>query len=84
MAISMDEHRLREMMRRQQVDVLEFRYDGAGATFEIARRACAHCDSVEVCLTWLGSDTSEMAPEFCPNRRLFEQFRLELDLPERD
>jgi hypothetical protein len=66
--------RLREMMERQGVDVLEFRYDGVGATFETARRACADCRSIDACLGWLSAEASGK-PDFCPNRNLFERFK---------
>lgn len=69
------EHCMRDMIRRQRVDVLELRYAKAGATFEKARRVCGQCNSVDACLVWLASDNAGQAPDFCPNKRLFERFR---------
>jgi hypothetical protein len=68
--------RMREMMRRQQVDVLEFCYDEVGATFERARGACEQCVSVDACLNWLAANRGTGTPAFCPNDQLFGQFRV--------
>jgi hypothetical protein len=62
------------MIRQQRVDILELRYNRAGATFETARRACEQCASADACLVWLESNEAGRAPDFCPNRRLFARF----------
>lgn len=67
--------RLREMMRRQQVDLLEFYYDKAGATLSAAEGACEYCESVDACIKWLRSESSTSEPRFCPNSQLLERFK---------
>lgn len=70
--------RMRAMMKRLDVNLLELCYDGLGATFETARHACGQCASADACELWLGSGQSAEAPEFCPNLTIFERFNGDL------
>jgi hypothetical protein len=67
--------RLRDMMRRLDVDVLEFRYDAFGATVEQARQTCERCSNVDDCIDWLTFTQGQAEPDFCPNLEAFERFR---------
>ena len=66
--------RMRQMVRRLDVEILELAYADLGATYTKAGDICLNCKSVTECLRWL--DAAETArPSFCPNLELFERFR---------
>jgi uncharacterized protein DUF6455 len=68
--------RMRAMMRRRRVDILELHYDDVGATLERARERCGQCANVGACLDWLEAKSSPGAPDFCANDQLFRRFRV--------
>ncbi|MGD9967121.1 MAG: DUF6455 family protein [Hyphomonadaceae bacterium] len=74
MAATPPEGPMREMIRQLGVDVLEFRYNKAGVTFAGARRTCEQCANIDACRAWLAFGEIAQAPEFCPNRSLFQRF----------
>lgn len=65
--------RLRGMMRRLDIDLLEFAYARVGAVYDEARRSCRACPSTVRCRTWLASASDE-PPLFCINLSRFERF----------
>lgn len=67
--------RLRAMMRRLDVDLLEFAYARLGAVYDEARRACEACPNSARCRTWLAGASDE-TPLFCINLSRFERFSL--------
>jgi hypothetical protein len=65
--------RLRQMIRRLDVDLLELSYAGLGAEYEAARKACLTCPNIARCRRWLDAG-SAAAPLFCINLSRFERF----------
>lgn len=67
------DRRMRRMMRRLRVDVLELAYARLGGDIEEARTACLACPNTPACRLWLNADSPER-PTFCPNLGRFERF----------
>jgi hypothetical protein len=61
------------MIRRLDVDLLEFAYAGLGVDYDEARRACLTCTNTARCQHWLDTAPAE-APLFCVNLSRFERF----------
>jgi hypothetical protein len=67
--------RMRAMIRRLDVDILELAYAGLGGVRAKARKTCLSCENATECARWL--DVALQAgerPTFCPNLPLFERF----------
>jgi Family of unknown function (DUF6455) len=65
------------MMETLGVDPIAIRRDSATSWFQ-ARTRCIECANVDECRRWLASpncDEADQAPEFCPNRLLFNTSR---------
>lgn len=76
MTLSMPEDRdarLRGMIRRLKVDVLELAYAKVGATYGAARQDCLECAHTSACQSWIESGTRAQ-PTFCPNLHRFEPY----------
>ena len=68
--------RMHEMMDRLSVDGAALAREGQGHAYAEARKRCLTCGTSDQCLRWLDNRTlASEAPEFCPNVRLFEQFK---------
>lgn len=67
------DERMRGMIGRLKVDVLELAYANVGATYGAAREACLTCAHVAECQVWLMS-SAQARPTFCPNLAHFEPF----------
>ena len=67
--------RMREMIQRLDVDMLELAYAGLGGVFADASKVCASCENAVECSRWL-NDAAERGdrPAFCPNLALFKRF----------
>lgn len=68
------------MMERLQVDAVELARSRRGADFVKARGTCGACRNTEVCevshAAWQASRADGPNPmDFCPNARLFAEFR---------
>ena len=66
------DRRMRRMIRRLDVDVLELAYARLGAVIEDARGACLDCPNTPACRLWLAAPAGR--PTFCPNLGRFERF----------
>ena len=70
--------RMREMMRRLDVDPGKLARLRGGDAYVEARAKCLSCRASEKCLWWLDSPTQAgRHPEFCPNLTLFEACKRE-------
>jgi hypothetical protein len=67
------DRRMRRMMRRLGVDLLELGYARLGAEINDARKACLVCPKTAACRLWLNA-ASPGRPTFCPNLGRFERF----------
>ena len=67
--------RMRRMIRRLRVDVLELAYANVGATYSAARAACLDCAHAARCQAWLLAN-ADGPPSFCPNLDRFAQFAM--------
>jgi len=66
--------KMREMIQRLEVDVLEFAYEKLGRIYTDARNACLECENTIDCSRWLEAAQSRDRPVFCPNLERFERF----------
>jgi hypothetical protein len=65
--------RMKEMMRRLDVDTTAITRFGRGDPYRNARNRCLFCGTSDKCLRWLDQDTLfQTRPAFCPNLSLFE------------
>jgi len=72
--------RMHEMMEHLNVDGAALARAGQGDVYMQARARCISCGTSDQCVRWLDRDpTPNRSPDFCPNLRLFEQFRKEVD-----
>ncbi len=72
--------RMREMIRRLDVDVLELAYAGAGSVYAEAAKTCLTCENTSACLAWIDAQPRGAEhPTFCPNLRVFERFATQRD-----
>ena len=68
--------RMHEMMDRLNVDVAALARARQGEVYAGARAQCLTCGTSDKCLRWLDRDPApEETPAFCPNLRLFQQYR---------
>jgi hypothetical protein len=68
--------RMHEVMDRLDVDVAALARTRGGELYAEARTRCLTCGTSDKCLRWLdGEAASRERPAFCPNLRLFEQYR---------
>jgi len=68
--------RMHEVMERLDVDAAAVARVRQGQAYAEARARCLTCGTSDRCLRWLDSrSASSEPPEFCPNQRLFEEFR---------
>ena len=67
------DRRMRRMMRRLDIDVLELAYTRLGAVIDDARAVCLACPNTTTCRRWLDATPAE-PPNFCPNLGRFEGF----------
>ena len=68
--------RMHEMMSRLNVDGAALARAHQGDLYAQARTRCLTCGTSDKCLRWLESSPPPRdAPGFCPNLRLFEQYR---------
>lgn len=68
--------RMHEMMDRLNVDAAALVRMRQGQDYAEARARCVTCGTSDKCLRWLDKQPpSGDAPAFCPNLRLFEQYR---------
>jgi hypothetical protein len=68
--------RMHEVMDRLDVDVAALARARKGELYAEARTRCLTCGTSDKCLRWLdGEAASRERPAFCPNLRLFEQYR---------
>jgi hypothetical protein len=72
-ALQARDRRMRRMIRRLDVDVLELAYAKLGAEIDSARMTCLTCPHTAACRRWL-QDTPTERPTFCPNLGRFERF----------
>ena len=72
-ALQRRDARMRRMMRRLDVDLLEFAYARLGAVYDEARTACLTCPNAARCQGWLAGAAAE-TPLFCINLSRFERF----------
>jgi len=67
--------RMREMIKRLDVDMLELAYARVGKTYADAGETCRRCANTAQCLKWLAAaSVGQTRPTFCPNLRRFEGF----------
>ena len=66
--------RMRAMIQRLDVDMLELAYADLGSVYTEAARRCLHCETTAECLRWLETAECAERPAFCPNLELFERF----------
>jgi hypothetical protein len=70
--------RMHEIMDRLNVDGAALARARQGEVYAEARARCLTCGTSDKCLRWLDRQPpSAEPPEFCPNRRLFEQYRMD-------
>jgi Family of unknown function (DUF6455) len=68
--------RMHEVMERLDVDGAALARQRQGQGYADARKRCMTCGTSDQCLRWLDSKPATGgAPEFCPNLRLFQQFK---------
>ena len=68
--------RMHEVMERLDVDAAALARVRQGQAYAEARARCLTCGTSDRCLRWLDSrPPSSEPPVFCPNLRLFEEFR---------
>jgi hypothetical protein len=68
--------RMHEIMDRLDVDAAALTRARQGEAYAEARARCLTCGSSDKCLRWLDKQpSSQELPAFCPNLRLFEQYR---------
>jgi hypothetical protein len=68
--------RMHEMMDRLNVDEAALARARQGEVYAEARARCLTCGTSDKCLRWLDRDPApEERPAFCPNLRLFQQYR---------
>lgn len=68
--------RMHAVMERLDVDAAALARVRQGQAYAEARTRCVTCGTSDQCLRWLDSrPAASNAPVFCPNLRLFEQFR---------
>ena len=68
--------RMHEVMERLDVDVAALARLRQGQAYAEARARCLTCGTSDRCLRWLDSrPVSSEPPAFCPNLRLFEEFK---------
>ena len=69
--------RMHEVMERLNVDGAALARVRQGQAYADARAGCLTCGTSDQCLRWLDSITTATGdpPEFCPNLRLFEQYK---------
>ena len=65
--------RMRQMMRRLNVDLLDFAYAKLGVVSHEARQACLSCPNTARCQLWLAGASTE-DPLFCINLSRFERY----------
>ncbi|MFM9846841.1 MAG: DUF6455 family protein [Hyphomicrobiaceae bacterium] len=68
--------RMHDVMERLNVDGAALARVRQGQAYAEARTRCVTCGTSDRCLRWLDSPpASSKPPDFCPNLRLFEQYR---------
>jgi hypothetical protein len=68
--------RMHEVMERLDVDGAALARVRQGQAYADARARCLTCGTSDRCLRWLDSRPAQIEPpEFCPNLRLFEEYR---------
>jgi Family of unknown function (DUF6455) len=68
--------RMHELMDRLNVDEAALARARQGEVYAEARARCLTCGTSDKCLRWLDREPApEEPPAFCPNLRLFEQYR---------
>jgi hypothetical protein len=68
--------RMHEVMERLDVDGAALARVRRGQAYADARTRCLTCGTSERCLRWLDNGPTQIgSPEFCPNLRLFKEFR---------
>ena len=68
--------RLHDMMDRLNVDGAALVRARQGEAYADARTRCLMCGTSDKCLRWLDREPASVEPPaFCPNLRLFEQYR---------
>jgi hypothetical protein len=72
-ALKARDRRMRRMIRRLDVDILELAYARLGAVIDNARMTCLTCPHTAACRRWL-QDAPAERPTFCPNLDRFERF----------
>lgn len=68
---------MRAMLKRLNVDTLEFAYAELGAPYALASKRCRSCANTEACATWLDEGCGVDDPTFCPNLEVFKHFGAE-------
>jgi len=68
--------RMHEMMDRLNVDEAALARARQGEVYADARARCLTCGTSDKCLRWLDREPAPgEPPAFCPNMRLFQQYR---------
>jgi len=68
--------RMHEVMDRLNVDGAALARLRQGQSYAEARARCVTCGTSDRCLRWLDNrPPSTEPPQFCPNLRLFEQYK---------
>jgi hypothetical protein len=68
--------RMHDMMHRLDVDPAALARERGGDAYAEARTRCLKCLDAHECVYWLEAGVAaDAAPDFCPNRELFESFR---------
>jgi hypothetical protein len=68
--------RMHEMMDRLNVDEAALARARQGEVYADARARCLTCGTSDKCLRWLDREPAPgEPPAFCPNLRLFQQYR---------
>ena len=68
--------RMHEVMERLDVDGAALARVRQGQAYANARARCLTCGTSDRCLRWLDSRPARIEPPaFCPNLRLFEEYR---------
>jgi len=74
--------RMHEVMERLDVDCAALARARQGQVYAEARARCLTCGTSDMCLRWLDNQpASSEPPTFCPNRRLFENYRKDRSAP---
>ena len=64
--------RMHQVMRRLDVDTVQFVRRDGGEAYARARKTCLSCSTCDLCLRWLdGASRQDRLPDFCPNLGVF-------------